>query len=147
MPLAAAVAVGPGALGGQTFVASLLWPISQWLALPGRSPGVFLRETLVGDQNWGFLLSLGGDSYLNFGAVGVAVAAVVFGGVVKLLYVKFRRRALNSAVYALTLVYGLRIYFESIEKWKEAFALILLKLGETIFQIGEASERRVGVNS
>ncbi|MBK8163349.1 MAG: hypothetical protein IPK65_09430 [Gammaproteobacteria bacterium] len=44
--LAGSLLVGPGVLGGLTFT-KLLWPISEFLNIPGNSTGIYLAETLV----------------------------------------------------------------------------------------------------
>ena len=45
--LAAAIAIGPGALSGQTFIGSLSWPLSAFLPIPGRSAGIYIVDTLA----------------------------------------------------------------------------------------------------
>jgi oligosaccharide repeat unit polymerase len=142
--LAGAIAIGPGVLGGQTFVASLTWPLEKFLPIPGRSAGVFIIDTLVGfvgDQSkWGVNASLIGDAYLNFGMVGVAIVMSLFGALLKILYLKFRQGSLHSAVYVLAILSGLQAFVVSIEVWPQAmitlaFAIFLISLGNTIFRL------------
>lgn len=146
--LAGAVAIGPGLLWGQTFISSLLWPLSDILHLPGKSGGIFIVETLVGfgERRWGVHSSLIGDTYLNFGIAGIPIVMGVFGMLLKIIYVKFRRGSVHSGVYTLAVVYSLRIFFESINKWGEAlvvlaFALFIILLGELLSLVVLFSKR------
>jgi oligosaccharide repeat unit polymerase len=144
--LAGAFAIGPGVLAGLTFIGSLSWPLEKLLPVPGRSAGIFIVETLMGfddDRRWGLNASLIGDAYLNFGLVGVAIVMVLFGMLLKLLYVKFREGILQSPVYALALLHGLQIFWASIDVWPQtltvmAFTLFVILLGNTIFQVRSA---------
>jgi len=126
--LAGAVAVGPGILGGQTFSYNLLWPLSDFLNLAGRSGGVVVVEELIGfidDSKWGFHTTLIGDAYLNFGTVGVFVVTAIFGMILRILYQEFRQGRVDSAYYSLVLVYSIRIFFESIEKFGEGLVVLV----------------------
>lgn len=141
--LAGAVAVGPGLLGGQTFSYNLLWPLSDFLKLSGRSGGVFVVEELVGfvGSRWGFHTTLIGDAYLNFGTLGVFVVTAIFGMILRILYAEFRRGRVDPVYYSLALIYSVRIFFESIEKFGEGltvlvFAFCVIKLSQTLFNIG-----------
>jgi len=142
--LAGAIAIGPGVLGGDTFIGALTWPLSKVVSLPGRSAGVFIVEELVGfgdDQpRWGFNASLIGDAYLNFGFGGVVVVTLLFGALIKLLYVKFRHGDLHCAIYTLAVLSAVQAFWVSIEVWPQAltvigFAVSLFFLGSTIFQV------------
>jgi oligosaccharide repeat unit polymerase len=140
--LAGAIAIGPGVLGGQTFSYNLLWPLSQFLDLPGKSAGVFIVQTLVGEseKSWGFHGTLIGDAYLNFGILGVLLVTATLGVILKVLYVGFRQGQIDSAYYSLAVIYSMRIFFESVEKFSEAlvvliFAFSVIRLGETLFDI------------
>ena len=141
--LAGAFAIGPGVLGGQTFIGALTWPLEKFLPIPGKSAGVFIVQTLVGfsdEGKWGVHASLIGDAYLNFGLAGVSIVMVVFGVLLKFVYVKFREGSLQSVVYVLALLYGLQIFLVSIEVWPQTltvltFTLLLMLLGKTIFQV------------
>jgi hypothetical protein len=142
--LAAAVAIGPSVLGGRTFLL-LLWPASAILDLSARSAGIFIVETLLmfGDRRWGFHATLIGDAYLNFGQIGVFITVTIFGMVLNRLYIRFRKGVINSAFYAISIVYGIRIFFESIEKFGEMlvvlfFALLIIKFGHVLTQISSA---------
>jgi len=139
--LAGAAAIGPAVLGGGIFLV-LLWPLSLLLEVGGRSTGVFITETLVGfagGRKWGFHASLIGDAYLNFGVAGVLVATTVFGLILRSLYAEMRRGSLNGAFYALAAVYGLRMFFESIEKFPET--LTILVFVSVVLLTGRASVR------
>ncbi len=143
--LAGATKLGAGVLEGRTFLA-LLWPLSEILSLPGKSAGIFITQTLVGfgERKWGFHATLIGDAYLNFGLIGVFIVTTIFGMIFKMLYAEFRGGSISNAFYALFVVYGIRVFFESIEKYGEAlvvlcFAFLVAKLGQTVFQI--SSER------
>ena len=136
--LAAAVAIGPSVLGGRTFLL-LLWPASAILDLSARSAGIFIVETLLmfGDRRWGFHATLIGDAYLNFGQIGVFITVTIFGMVLNTLYIRFRKGVINSTFYAISIVYGIRIFFESIEKFGEMlvvlfFALLIIKFGHVL---------------
>lgn len=140
--LAGAIAVGGGVLKGVTFIGSLSWPFTEVLKLPGKSTGIFIVQTLLNSPNvtWGLLPSLIGDAYVNFGILGMAIVSVLFGYLLKKLYAMFRRGSLHSVIYVLAVVYSLRIFFESIDKWGEAltvlsFAFLVIKLGETLCHI------------
>ena len=144
--LAGAVAVGPGGLGGVTFL-GLLWPLSKLLELPGRSAGVFITQMLVGfdDHKWGFHATLIGDAYLNFGLIGVMIVTAVFAMILKIIYLGFRERFISNAWYALAVIYSLRIFFESIEKYGEAltilvFVFAITKMGQVFSQMTLAHE-------
>jgi oligosaccharide repeat unit polymerase len=147
--LAGAIAVGPGVLGGQTFSYNLLWPLSQFLDLPGKSAGVLIVQTLLGEseRSWGFHATLIGDAYLNFGFMGVLVVSVALGLVLKVIYAGFRRGNISGAYYALAAIYCMRIFFESVEKFGEAlvvliFAFSVIRLGETLFNIARAKDAK-----
>jgi oligosaccharide repeat unit polymerase len=134
--LAGAVAIGPDVLQGQTFTI-LLWPLTKFLELPSRSAGVFIVDTLVGlrQYKWSFHATLIGDTYLNFGLIGVLVVTIIFGALVKKLYVQMRQGRINSAIYVLTIVYSMRIFFESVEKFSEM--LVVLIFAFLVIQVGQ----------
>jgi hypothetical protein len=126
--LAGAAAIGPGVLGGGTFWRALLWPLSEYVfPINARSGGIFIVETLAGAQEkkWGFHPTLIGDAYLNFGLIGVVVATGIFGVLLKRLYVGWREGWIHGVYYALALLYSARIFFESIERFFEAWLVIL----------------------
>ena len=97
--LAGAIAIGPGVLAGDTFIGALSWPLSKVYPFPGRSAGVFIVEELIGfgkdQERWGFNASLIGDAYLNFGFSGVVMVMLLFGALLKILYLKFRQGNLH----------------------------------------------------
>jgi oligosaccharide repeat unit polymerase len=142
--LAGAVEIGPGVLGGQTFVGSLTWPLEKFFPIAARSAGVYIIETLVGfsgqEQKWGVNASLIGDAYLNFGVTGVAIVMSLFGALLKILYLKFRQGRLHAAIYALAVISALQAFVVSIEVWPQAmitlvFAFVVIFLGNTIFRL------------
>ena len=147
--LAGAIAVGPGVLGGQTFLGAFTWPLNKLVYIPGRSAGVFIVETLVGfmteEGKWAVNASLIGDAYLNFGLWGVPIVMALYGAVAKALYVKFRQGRVQAAVYVLALICGLQMSWVSIEVWPQTLILLvftrgLIFAGETVFQ---AKRRRI----
>lgn len=148
--LAGAIAIGPGVLGGQTFIGALTWPLGKFMLIPGRSAGVFIVDTLVGfkdEQTWGVNASLIGDAYLNFGLGGVVLVMLLYGALLKLLYLKFRQGSLHSAIYTLALLSALQAFWVSIEVWPQAlitlaFTLMLMLLGRTIFQLRSGETAR-----
>jgi oligosaccharide repeat unit polymerase len=144
--LAAAVVIGPGVLEGRTFLA-LLWPLGKIVALPGKSASVLMAEMLVGlgDRKWGFHATLIGDAYLNFGLIGVIVVTVIFAMILKIIYIGFRERLICNAWYALSVVYSLTIFFESVEKYGEALTILVfvfatIKIGQVFSEIALAKE-------
>jgi oligosaccharide repeat unit polymerase len=148
--LAGAIAIGPGVLGGQTFLGALSWPLNKFIFIPGRSAGVFIVERLLGfatdDDKWAVNASLIGDAYVNFGLCGVAVVMVLYGILIKTLYLQFRRGRLHAAVYALALIYALQMMWASVEVWPQALTVVvftfgLIFLGETLLRV-----RRRGVS-
>ncbi len=118
--LAGSALLGPGTLAGQTFTI-LIWPISQVLALPSRSAGVYLVEATSGlyGRKWGIHATLPGDSYLNFGLYGLVVSCLVLGLLIRWAYRGFRSGKLHGALYGVIAVYSFRIFLETIEKWPE----------------------------
>jgi oligosaccharide repeat unit polymerase len=142
--LAGAIAIGPGVLGGHTFIGALSWPLSQVVSLPARSAGVFIVEELIGfgknQERWGFNASLIGDAYLNFGFTGVVMVMLLFGALLKLLYLKFRQGNLHCAIYTLAVLSAVQAFWVSIEVWSQAltvigFAVSLIVLGSTVFRV------------
>lgn len=139
-PLAGGISIGPGVLGWQTFMSHLMWPLNEFMALPGKSTGVFIAESfgLITADKWGFLPTLIGDAYLKLGLLGVVAVSILFGLGIKILYSRFRAGRVNVAFYSLATIYSFRIFFESIEKWGEAltvlvFAGFLILLGKIFF--------------
>lgn len=142
--LAGAVAIGPGVLNGDTFYGALSWPLSSVLPIPGRSAGVFIVEELVGfgknQERWGVNASLIGDAYLNFGLAGVAVLTLVWGVLLKMLYLKFRDGNLHGAIYCVALLSAVQAFWVSIEVWPQAlttvsFTVFLIWFGNTLLRV------------
>ena len=152
--LAGAIAIGPAVLSGHSFIGSLSWPLSKFLPLPSRSAGVYLVETLVGfvdGRKWALNSSLIGDAYLNFGLPGVVVVMVLFGALLKLLYLKFRRGSIHIVTYVFATLYGVNMIWVSIEVWPQALTVlfcssVLIWLGETLFNLRH-TRVRVGRNA
>jgi len=148
--LAGAIAIGPGVLHGVTFIGALSWPLGAIFPIPGRSAGVFIVETLAGFANgnrWGVNASLVGDSYLNFGLLGTIVVTLIFGAILKILYLRFRRGRLHGALYAVAVLSCVQISWVSIEAWPQALVTLgatwlLIFLGRTIFRARYASEEQ-----
>lgn len=145
--LAGATAIGPGVLGGRTFLA-MLWPWSNLLNLGGKSAGIYIVETLVGfaeeegssgqRTRWGVHALLIGDAYLNFGLLGVILLTIAFGMILKAVYVRFREGIVPDVLFVLFVIYSIvYIFYGSIEKFGEtliifAFAIFVIKLGEAL---------------
>jgi oligosaccharide repeat unit polymerase len=125
----AAVSHMPGGdLGGRTFLA-LLWPLSQILALPETSAGMYVIEVLhVGgfSQTWGYHSGLVGDAFINFGVWGIPIVLGLFGVIVIAISDWHARGRLPTAFYILLVLYSLRIFSESVDKYKELFQIICL---------------------
>jgi hypothetical protein len=141
--LAGAVAIGPGVLAGETFLGALTWPLGKVLPIPGRSAGIYIVETLAGfhgDEKWGVHATLIGDAYLNFGLVGVCIVMLLFGSLLKMLYMNFRGGNLHITIYIAAFVHTQQILLGSIEVWPYAltvlgFTVAILLLGRTVFSI------------
>jgi oligosaccharide repeat unit polymerase len=147
--LAGAIAIGPGVLGGETFIGSLSWPLSAFLPISGRSAGIYIVETLVGftdDRRWGVNATLIGDAYLNFGLWGVTIVMGIYGALLKLIYLKFRQGVLHSTIYALAIVYGMQMLWGSIEVWSQTltilcFAFAVIVVGNTVLNLRAETSR------
>ena len=152
--LAGAIAIGPAVLGGDSFIGSLSWPLSKFIALPSRSSGVYLVETLVGfvdDRKWALNSSLIGDAYLNFGLPGIVAVMVLYGALLKQLYLTFLRGGIHIVIYVLATLYGVNMLWVSIEVWPQAltvlcFAFAVNWLGRTVFQ-PRGTKTRIAGNS
>lgn len=127
--LAGAAAFPPGTLGGQTF-SKLIWPLSDWLRLPGKSASIFIVQQLIGfDGNkWGVHPSLVGDAYLNFGFWGAFATTFVFGVLLKFLYDGFRSGRIGLPLYVLVFIFMLRIFVETVEKFPETTIVVIYLL-------------------
>jgi hypothetical protein len=124
--LAGAHELGPGILHGQTFLSTLVWPVSVLLHLPGRSVGVLIVEQTMGLQNlgWGLHPSAIGEAYVNFGVLGIAVVCLAFGAMGVGLYRVLLERRIPLFMYSIAVVYLVRVFFESIQKWPEALVVL-----------------------
>lgn len=136
--LAGAQTIAPGVLEGRGFIGSLTWPVSVWTGYSARNSGVLIaEETLPGTRlDWGFLPSLPGDSFLNFGYWAVFLVPFLFGAILAKAYSRLHCGRLSPFVYSVFVIYMIRIFFESISKWPEALvvlltAVILDRLGQT----------------
>jgi Putative O-antigen polymerase len=145
--MAAAIMIGPGELEGRTF-SILLWPLSKFFDVGGKSAGVFMVQTLlphyVLERKWAFHPTLIGDAYLNYGVVGVVIATVIFGILLRILYDQIRMNVANTAIYAIAVVQCLRLFYESIEKFPET--LVLLVFAVFIAQLGRALTLPMALN-
>jgi oligosaccharide repeat unit polymerase len=147
--LAGAIAIGPGVLEGKTFIGSLSWPLSAFLPIPGRSTGIYIIEELVGlpdEHRWGIAATLIGDAYVNFGFHGVIITMSVYGGLLKMVYLKFRQGVIHSAVYVLAVIAGMQILWGSIEVWPQTLSMLLFAFaitltGKTVFNLREDKPR------
>lgn len=134
--LAGAVRVEAGGLEGKSFI-GLLWPLSAYLELPGRSAGPWMAEQLLGgftDRKWGINPTLIGDAYLNFGVLGVPVIMGLLGMVVKSIYFRFRQGQVHGVTYALVIGWGFHIFFGSVSKWGPL--MLTLVSSFTLFFVG-----------
>lgn len=134
--LAAVVRLEQGALAGQTFNA-FLWPISDLFGIAGKSSGKYIVQSLIGTDSFGVHPTFIGDIYLNYGVLFIPILLATYGSVLRGLYVTFRAGYMPLPMYAVIAIYSLRIYYESIEKYKEflvifAFMLLFYKLGQYI---------------
>ena len=89
---------------------------------------------------WGFNASLIGDAYLNFGFSAVVLIMLLFGALIKILYVKFRHGDLHCAIYTLAVLSAVQAFWVSIDVWPQAltvigFAVSLMFLESTIFRV------------
>lgn len=90
----------------------------------------------TGGRRWGFHASLIGDAFLHFGLTACLIASAALGAGLRALYAA-GRRGMPAALYALGVVYGFRVFFESVERYPEAFtvfvsAAIVLRLGKAL---------------
>ena len=142
--MAGAIELGPASLEGQTFLTALTWPASAILGLPGRSVGVMVVEETMHLQSpgWGFHASIIGEAYANFGPLGVLVGGVFLGFLGAAIYRRFRLGTLPLFIYSLVVVYLVRIFFESVQKWPEALIVIATAvLMEAVSQRGRQPDR------
>jgi hypothetical protein len=119
--LAAVQKLEPGALG-LSVPFNMLGGLGRSLGLSGRSGGVFIIDSLVGEggRKWGLHSTLIGDSYLSIGVGGIIAACFLFGAWLRALH-RWRLAMpaltpLPVAVYAVAVVYSMRVCFESVEK-------------------------------
>lgn len=133
--LAAAVQVGPGTLEGSTFRLALLWPASNLLGMEGRSAAIYLVERtagFAGDATYGFLPSMVGDAFVNFGVAGVVVVCLAFGLALKAVYLRFREGRLPTVLYAIVMVYLLRMFVETVERWPEVLVVVAFAVATVV---------------
>jgi oligosaccharide repeat unit polymerase len=134
--LALASKLPPGILEGKSFLGNLAFPVSEFVALPGKSTGVYLTQRFVtgSQRKWGFSPTIFGEAYLNYGLLGLVVISSLVGFGFERLYGRFQAGRTNLLVYALLAVYLLRILFESIEKWPEALTMLAMLWAVTRFR-------------
>lgn len=121
--LAGAARIGPGELNGQTFTV-FLWPVSDFIGMHGKSTGSYIIEELTG-RTFGIHPSIIGDIYLNYGLILIPFLLIIFGIIIRALYILFRSNILPLSIYSITAVNFIRIYFESSDKYKEALTIFL----------------------
>ena len=68
---------------------------------------------------------------------------LLFGALLKLLYLKFRQGNLHGAIYTLAVLSAVQVFWVSIEVWPQAltvivFAVLLIFLGKTVFRVRSA---------
>jgi hypothetical protein len=90
-----------------------------------------------GREKWGFHATLIGDAYLNFGLVGVLAATIIFGIVMRILYLHIRVKVSNIGIYALAVGCSLRLFYVSIENFPHvlvilAFTVFVVQLGRLL---------------
>jgi len=83
-----------------------------------------------------------GDAYLNFGFSGVVMVMLLFGALLKVLYLKFRQGNLHCAIYTLAVLSAVQMFWVSIETYSQGltvigFAVSLIFFG-TIFRVRSA---------
>lgn len=132
--LAAVARLEPGVLHGQTFNA-FLWPISDFIGIDGKSSGKYIIETLVGTDSFGIHPTIIGDTYLNYGLIAVPIILILFGAICRALYLAFKLEYVPLPLYTISAIYLLRIYYESVDKYKEflvilLFMILFYKLGQ-----------------
>ena len=144
--LAGAVRIGPGELEGKAFTA-LLWPISDFISLPGKNTGKFIIEELTG-RDFGIHPSIIGDIYLNYGLVHTPIIQIIIGFICRAFYINFRSNLLPLSIYCITAVNIVRVYFESVDKYKEvlvifAFCIFIYKLAHYVLGAASATNEPV----
>jgi oligosaccharide repeat unit polymerase len=138
--LAGATKIEPGALGGKSFVGAL-GIAKGWLGLSSRNSGVLIAQKIKRDENvnYGYHSSFIGDSYLNYGYLGIVLLGVVFGALMRSIYrvgVRMLGNPIGLTFYAITMVYSFRLFFESINKTMEMqFALFFLVSGLLVVRL------------
>jgi hypothetical protein len=64
----------------------------------------------------------------------------LYGGLLKMVYLKFREGVMHSLIYALATLYRMCVLSSSIEVWSQtlmvsSFAFVLILLGKTFFNL------------
>jgi oligosaccharide repeat unit polymerase len=131
-PLAAAVTLEPGALGGRKFIHALTWPLSAFVGYQGVSAGIYIVEQTTGprdqDETFGLNPSLSGEAYLGFGLWAVPIITAIFGALIKMLYVRFRLGLLYAPIYGLAVIYAVQVFLGTIGVLDEALVVLVLSL-------------------
>ena len=103
----------------------LLYPFNRVFSIADTNGGVYILRGLTGWDDWGFHATLIGDSFANFGIIGIIIVNIIFGYLLHSIYVKrFSKNIFSTLFYIITFIYMLRIYNESIQKYQEWFTVI-----------------------
>ncbi|MDR7555339.1 MAG: hypothetical protein QN157_06990 [Armatimonadota bacterium] len=137
---AAAAAHESKVLGPGPILGALLWPISEFVDVGGRSPGVFLAMSrgLVRERPWGFHAGIAGAGYLTLGIGGTVVLAAGLGFIAARAY-----EAAKTSIPVLPSIvmwYVIRIFFEGIEKWGEM--IVVVGMAGVLLWVGKATRLR-----
>ena len=116
-PFVMATVFPPGVLHGQTYPLIGLY-VSDLFGIDGVRPGAFMVEQLISPAGgWGYHTGLVIDVYMNTGLLASVVAGIVFGAVLRLIYVAFmaQRRSAGAALCYVVFSWNLFwIFYESI---------------------------------
>jgi oligosaccharide repeat unit polymerase len=133
--LAGAIKVGASTVGPWYAIYPFLWPFNTWVSLPAgdvdRLDGIMKFRSP--DRSWGFHSGVPGDLYLAFGVAGVVAGGILVGLALALCYRRFRAGRIPFAIYALFLVYGIRVFFEGLGKWSELLTVVAMALALIAF--------------
>ena len=135
--LAGATKVEPGALGGKSF-GGALGLTNRLFGFGSRSSGVIIAQQIRRggfkdkEKKFGFHSSFIGDSYLNYGYLGVVLLSVFLGALLRSIYrvgIQMLGNPLGLTFYAIAIVYSLRIFFESVSKTLEMQVALCFLVG------------------
>lgn len=128
--VAGAAKIGAGAVGPWYVISPFLWPLNRLFPVPAgevdRLDGIV--KFRAAGRSWAFHTAFPGDMYIAFGAAGVLLGGILVGLVLARCYRQFYLGRFSSAVYALVLVYAVRVFFEGIGKWTELLVVVTMAL-------------------